>query len=220
MTAPAMALEDGEPAAGPWEVVAVAELADRLLEAGGSPAGRPCVLAVDGRGGAGKTRLAEALVSHVPRTAVVHTDDLAWHESFFGWTETLVDDVLRPVHAGRAVDLRPRAWVERGRTGSIVVPTGLDVLVVEGCGVVQRALAPWLDASVWMQVDRHEAHRRLLARDGDAPDQLRLIEEWDAEERPLRLQEQPWRSATVVVATAPAGVPVPPGHVAVAPPVR
>ena len=43
-----------------------------------------------------------------------------------------------------------------------------------------------------------EPHRRLLARDGDAPDRLRLVEERDAE-RPLRLRARPWRHVTVVV---------------------
>lgn len=215
-----MSLHPGEPAAGPWRVVPVAALAEQLMAAAGAPERRPRIIAIDGRGGAGKTRLAERLAAGVPRSGTVHTDDLAWHHSFFGWTAMLAEHVLEPLRRGEAVDLRPPAWVERGRPGSITVPGGLDAVWVEGTGIVRRRLAPLLDASVWMQVDRHEAEGRLLARDGSSPAQLQLIADWDREERPLLLAEQPWAHATVVVAAGSTLVPTPPDHVAIAPPVR
>jgi hypothetical protein len=215
-----MVLEEGEPLAGPWEVIPVSALAERLMAAAGAPSGRPRIIAVDGRGGAGKTRLADALAAHVPQSATVHTDDVAWHHSFFGWGEIMAAHVLEPLRAGEAVDYRPPGWIDKGRPGSIALPRGLDAVWIEGCGSIRRQLAPFVDASVWMQVDRHEAERRLLARDGDSQAQLQLIEAWDREERPFRLQEQPWKHATVVVAAGSALVQTPPGHVAVAPPVR
>lgn len=219
MTTESMALEQGEPPAGPWRVVPLNALAEQLMTAAGSPGGRPRIIAIDGRGGAGKTRLAEQLLACVPRSAAVHTDDLAWHQSFFGWAGMLADHLLEPLRAGAAVDYRPPAWAERGRPGSIAVPAGLDVVWVEGSGVLRRELAPLLDASVWMQVDRREAERRLLARDGDSPAQLQLIEDWAREEHPLMLEEQPWKHATVVVAAGSALVHTPPAHVAIAAPV-
>ena len=202
MATQGIALGAGEPPGGPWEVVPVSALAEQLITAAGVPQGRPRISGIDGRGGAGKTRLAQAMAAHVPRSAVVHTDDVAWHHSFFGWAGLMATHVLEPLRAGEAVDYRPPGWVDRGRQGSIALPRGLDAVWFEGCGIVRRELAPLLDCSVWMQVDRHEAERRLLARDGDSPAQLQLIEEWDREEGPLRLREQPWRHATVLVAAA------------------
>ncbi len=128
--------------------------------------------------------------------------------------------MLGPLRAGGPVDYRPPGWIDKGRPGSIALPRGLEAVWVEGCGIIRRQLAPFVDASVWMQVDRHEAERRLLARDGSTEAQLQLIEAWDREERPLRLQEQPWKHASVVVAAGSALVHTPPEHVAVAPPVR
>ena len=52
---------DGEPAAGPWHVEPVEEFARQLLGSAGSPAGRPAVVAVDGRSGSGKTTVSERI---------------------------------------------------------------------------------------------------------------------------------------------------------------
>ena len=41
------------------------------------------IIAIDGRSGSGKTTLASALVEVLPEAFVVHTDDVAWHHSFF-----------------------------------------------------------------------------------------------------------------------------------------
>lgn len=209
----------GEPAAGPWQVVPLGGLVARLHAAAGAPAGRPRVVAVDGRGGAGKTTLVQRLQALVPRSAVVHTDDIAWHHAFFDWADLLAEHVLQPLHRGEAVDHRPRAWQERGRAGSVRVPADLQTVWVEGTGVLRRALAPLLDASVWVQVDQAEAGRRLLGRDGDEEAQRRFVEDWEREERPFLQAQRPWSRATVVVAGSPVAHGVPGGHVAVSPPV-
>jgi hypothetical protein len=43
------------------------------------------VIAIDGRGGADKTTLAERLRKVVPNSAIIHTDDIAWNHAYFGW---------------------------------------------------------------------------------------------------------------------------------------
>ncbi|MEU4745483.1 hypothetical protein AB0G02_34165, partial [Actinosynnema sp. NPDC023658] len=163
-----MRLHPGEPETADWRVITLLDAVRRLRAASPDVTGRPRVIAIDGRGGAGKTTLAERLRAVVPRSAVVHTDDVAWHHAYFDWGGVLVDHVLRPVHRGEAVDFRPDAWIARGRPGSITVPAGVDVVWVEGTGVIREELMPWLDASVWLQGDLDEQERLLVARDGDS----------------------------------------------------
>ncbi|MGL5850944.1 MAG: hypothetical protein ACRCZD_09210 [Phycicoccus sp.] len=139
----------------------------------------------------------------VPNSAVVHTDDIAWNEAYFDWGALLADNVLRPLHRGEAVSFRPPAWIAHDRPGSITVPTSADVVWVEGTGVVREELAPWLDASVWVQGDLDEQERRLRARDGDSPEQLEHMVNWLAEEIPFMLREQPWVRATMIVLGSP-----------------
>jgi energy-coupling factor transporter ATP-binding protein EcfA2 len=208
-------LPEGEPDCGPWRAVPVAEVLARLLADRPADLARPWVVAVDGRGGSGKTTLTRALAALAgPGTAVVHTDDVAWHHGFFDWDDMLAEHVLAPARAGEAVRFPPPAWRERGRPGAIEVPVPCALLFVEGCGAARRRLAPLLDAIVWVQSDLAEENRRLLERDGDTPEARAFTADWDAVEVPLLTAEAAWERAAVVVAGTP-DVPPPPGHVAV-----
>src|SRR5680860_403430 len=101
-----IALGDGEPPASPWRVVPIGALISMILEYGPAAAGRPLVVAVDGRAGSGKSTLAEQLCLAHPNASVVHTDDLIGH-SFFGWTEFLIEGVLQPLQIGGAAHYLP-----------------------------------------------------------------------------------------------------------------
>ncbi|SEQ92777.1 hypothetical protein SAMN05216188_106244 [Lentzea xinjiangensis] len=193
-----MRLHPGEAQATGWRVVKLSDVVLRLRQA--APGRRPLVVAVDGRGGAGKSTLAARLQRVVPGSAVVHTDDVAWNQACFDWGELMAEHVLRPLREGGAVEFRPPAWVEHRRSGTIRVPVGVDVVWVEGTGIIREELAPWIDASIWLQGDLDEQERRLVARDGDSPAQRRHVAAWLAEELPFMLAEQPWRKATLVVA--------------------
>jgi hypothetical protein len=195
-----MRLHSGEVEATGWRIEKLTDLAQRLRDASPGIAGRPRLIAIDGRGGSGKTTLAQRLRVTVPRSWTVHTDDVAWNHAFFDWTDVIIENVLRPLHQGEAVQFRPQASVEHGRPGTIDVPAGLDVVWVEGTGIIREQLAPWIDASIWIQGDLHEQERRLVARDGDSPAQQQHIDAWLAEELPLLLREQPWHKATIIVA--------------------
>jgi hypothetical protein len=214
-------LAAGEPAFGPWQVLSLAGLLARILDAAGAPVGRPRLVAVDGRGAAGKTTLATGLRRLVPRSAVVHTDDLAWHEPLFGWGDLLADGVLRPLHGGQALAYRPPQWERRGRAGRIEVPAGLDLVLIEGTGASQRGHTGLLDATVWVQADLVEAERRGIARDiaqgvnGDAEQTVAFWHHWMAAELEFLARERPWERACAVVHGTPQGT-LPPGHVEVA----
>lgn len=195
-----MRLHPGEVEARGWRVATLSDVVQRLRDASPGVVGRPRVIAIDGRGGAGKSMLAERLRTIVPASAVVHTDDVAWHHAYFDWAGLMTENILRPLHRGEAVDFRPPAWIERDRPGVIGVPAGLDVVWVEGTGIIRRELARWTDASIWLQGDLDEQERRLEARDGNAPAQQRHVADWLAEELPLLRREQPWAEATLVAA--------------------
>jgi hypothetical protein len=198
-----------EPDAGPWTPRAFGGLVAELLSLlPAHPAG-PAVLAVDGRSASGKSTLAERIAASVPGSCVVHTDDVAWWESFFGWDRLLAEGVLAPARRGQAVAFRPPAWDARGRVGAVEVPAGTALVVVEGVGASRRSLLGLVDASVWVQCDEAEARRRGVERDGGDAAAEAFWDEWDAEEVPFLADDRPWeRAAAVVCGTPPlAGVP-------------
>ncbi|MEU4624938.1 hypothetical protein AB0G04_33815 [Actinoplanes sp. NPDC023801] len=212
-----MRLHPGETAATGWRVTTVSDALRRLHAASPGVTGRPRVFAIDGRGGAGKTTLAERFRGPAPDSAVVHTDDVAWHHACFDWADLLIEKILEPLHRGTAVNFLPDAWIRHDRPGSITVPAGAGVVWVEGTGVIRDRLAPWLDATIWMQGDLDEQERLLTARDGDSPAQREHVANWLAEELPFLARERPWERATMIVAgPPPAGLD--PDSVVVAPP--
>jgi hypothetical protein len=220
----ALQLAAEEPEAGPWH----AELLSTLIEAtirrgpGDVAPSRPVVLAVDGRSNAGKTTLAARIGGAVPGSAVVHTDDIAWRHSRFGWADLLIDGILEPVHQGRAVSYRPPRWAEHGRDGSIEVPAGCPLLVVEGDGAGRQEAADLIDALIWVQSDEREAGRRVLTRIGK-PDEAPTIwhhREWMAEEIPFNTAQRTWERADVIVCGTPQISCDPVTEIVVAPPLR
>jgi hypothetical protein len=226
----ALQLAPEEPEAGPWRV----ELLSTVIEAtirprsGKAISGRPFVLAVDGRSNAGKTTLAARIGRVVPGSVVVHTDDIAWEHSRFGWADLLIEGVLVPAHQGRAVSFRPPRWAEHGRAGSIKVPVGCPLLIVEGDGAGRNEAAHLLDALIWVQSDEREAGRRSLARSGgpDAMDMANMPADgsppaqdaWMAEEIPFNAAQRTWERADVIVCGTPDLPCDPVTEVVVAPP--
>jgi len=177
-------------------------------------AGRPFVLAIDGRSSGGKTTLSRQIVDTAPGTAVVHTDDIAWYHSMFGWADLAVE-LLVPVRRGEPIAYRTPAWDAHGRPGAIVVPAGSPLLVLEGVGSSRRELAHLVDASIWVQSDLHEAERRNTERVLAEEVTRQVQDDWMAQEVPFLADDRPWERAAIIVAGTPSQ-PLPPGHVLVA----
>ncbi|MEU4220751.1 hypothetical protein [Actinoplanes sp. NPDC026623] len=202
-----MELGPGEPAAGPWRVEPMADFARSVGEAAGTPTGRPRIIAVDGRGGGGKTALAERLRQRMRSAAVVHSDDVAWGHSRFGWDDLMIAGVLEPLRAGRPVAYRPPGWDRDVREGRIELDRNASTVIIEGVGVSRRTLAPLIDVVIWIQSDFAEARRRGLLRDmaelhRQEAEAERLWDEWAAEEVPFLEEDRPWQRAHFIVGTA------------------
>ena len=118
-----MKLVQEEPEAGPWRVQPIRDFAAALLDRGQGTGKGAVVVGIDGRSSAGKSTLARRIAEARPGTSVVHTDDVAWNQSRFGWTDLLVDGVLEPLRRGQPVSFRPGAWPHGWRRSSRSLPT-------------------------------------------------------------------------------------------------
>jgi hypothetical protein len=212
----AVRLYPEEPAAGPWTVKPLAEVVASAV--GVWPSGRPALVAVDGRSSAGKTTLAAMLCETTDSALVVHTDDIAWRHSVFGWGGLIAHGVLVPARRGETVSYRPPAWDLVGRPGAIEVPTGTRLLIVEGVGAGRQELAAHFDGIIWVQSDLDQAlardQKRVAAGEISAEDYA----DWMAQERPFQADQQTWARAQLIVC-GPVLADLPHGHVMVAAPV-
>jgi hypothetical protein len=196
-----------EPAAGPWHAERLTAVAAGMMRLGHDRGAyrRPVVLAIDGRSSAGKTTLAGRLQDVVAGSAIVHTDDVAWWYSRFGWAELLIDNVLIPARSGRRVSYRPPPWDERKRQGAIEVPLGCPLLIIEGVGAARRECAHLIDVAIWVQSDERETERRNLSRLGQ-PDGLPTEQDhrqWMTEEIPFQAGQRPWERADLIICGTP-----------------
>ncbi len=226
----ALQLAPEEPEAGPWRVVLLSTVVNAVTRRrpDQSGAGRPAVLAIDGRSNNGKTMLAARISELVPGAVVIHTDDIAWEHSRFGWVGLLMDGILVPVHHGQAVSYRPPRWEEHGREGSLEVPEGCPLLIIEGDGAGCREVAHLIDTVIWVQADERETGRRAAARAAhppaadlaNSPAGGAPFDEdgWMAEEKSFNTAQRTWERAGLVVCGTPQIPYHPSTEIVIAPP--
>jgi uridine kinase len=153
-----------------------------------------CIVAVDGRGGAGKTSLADRLASELA-APVIHTDDFASWENPTDWWPDLIAEALQPLAAGKPARFRPTTWGDTERELVEIEPS--DFVILEGVTASREAFRPYLAFSIWIETPRELRLRRGLERDGEQA--LPLWQAWmDAEDRYVE-RERPAERADCVL---------------------
>lgn len=155
------------------------------------------LIAIDGWGGAGKSRLAAQLEKRLPSVAVVHTDDFAGpQQPSWDWPR-FAREVLGPLLSDRPAHFQRYDW-NRDQLGEWQeVPTG-GTVIVEGISSSRRELGPVWDLTIWVECSRELRLRRGIERDGEA---LRWKWEtvWMPEEEAYVRAQDPIGRADVVV---------------------
>jgi uridine kinase len=168
------------------------------LQGAPARAGRTRVVAIDGRSGAGKTRLAAELSAELG-AGVVSLEDL-----YGGWDGlehgigVLVSEVLEPLAAGRAARVPRYDWVARAWAEPAVLEPP-EVLIVEGAGAAARRAAVFESLLVWLQAPAAVRKQRALARDGEtfAP----YWDMWAAQEDAMLARDRTPERADLVIDT-------------------
>jgi uridine kinase len=130
-------------------------------------AGSTTVLAIDGRGGSGKTTLAERLARALD-APVLHMDDL-----YPGWdglaaaAPLLREWILEPLARDGTARYRRFDWALDAYGAWVEVPPS-DTLVVEGCACGSRVVAPYLSMLLWVEAPNAVRFARGMERDGEA----------------------------------------------------
>jgi hypothetical protein len=126
--------------------------------------------------------------------------------------------------AARICDMVP----EHGREGSIDVPAGCPLVIIEGDGAGRREVAPLIDTLIWVQADEREAGRRAAARAANPPAADLANKDpsgapfdedgWMAEEIPFNAAQRTWERADVIVCGTPETPHDPSTEIVIAPP--
>jgi uridine kinase len=135
------------------------------------------LVAIDGRGGSGKSSLAEALSKSALAAQVVHVDDFPYRASEYPFhpsgTQTrvnldrLIADVLLPLRAGkRAVYKRTPWWIAQVAHPEVeLATTPGNTVIVEGCYVLHPKSRGLFDIRMWVECPTSLGVERALVRD-------------------------------------------------------
>lgn len=154
------------------------------------------VIAIDGRGGAGKSSLARSVVARLPRSAHLEHDwfhlpkDQVSPARRFDH-ERLIAQVLAPFRRGaRSLSFLRYNWgylagTPDGYHETPITISDVDVLVLEGCDSLHPTLVPHLDLRIWLDTPPDVALERGMRRDieeyGLDPDRVRAAwAEWSS----------------------------------------
>ena len=170
----------------------------RLACAAPPRAGATRVVLVDGRSGAGKTRLAAELAAGL-EAPVVELEFLypGWDGLEAGVT-LLVDEVLAPLAAGERVLVPRWDWRRRRYVEPWELPPS-PLVVIEGVGAGARASAAYGSLLVWVDAASEVRRKRALARDGTL--YVGQWERWAAQEEAHLARERTPERADLVVDT-------------------
>lgn len=184
------------------EFEAVRKLAD-------AAAGRRGVtlIAIDGKGGSGKSSLGRALAGHFPDAIVIEMDDFylprrerAVKPSVPGQNydrDRLISQVLKPLHARKDGRYQRYDWnADALAEWHVVRATGL--VIVEGVYSTSTPLRPYFDLRIWVEASYDTRLRRGLLRDGEEMRSM-WVDQWMPAEDAYASIERPAEQAHLIV---------------------
>jgi len=130
------------------------------------------IIAIDGPAGAGKTTLAEHLASALSlkyKVQVIHMDDLynGWVDAFDHHLSHALIAIANAHTSQEKISISRYNWHDGAYSPAVEIPQA-DLLIFEGVGSSQSAIRECLTATIWLEIDREQGLKRVIARDGAA----------------------------------------------------
>lgn len=125
------------------------------------PRQKTTLIAIDGRGGSGKTTLALLIKRTFPNVRIITMDDFYDKEIEKIDEKLLEKQVLKPLSKNL-----PATYMEFDgkETKPRTIEPG-DILVIEGVYSTHSSLENYYDLKIWVEASIQDANRRVLARD-------------------------------------------------------
>ncbi len=168
------------------------ELLNKIKEV--KPKHNTILIGIDGRGGAGKSTLANKLKEGLEKCQIIQMDDFYLpsgkrtraEDYNFDWKRLEVE-VLLPLTSEATSKYQIYDWGKDELGEWQDVQTG-GIVIIEGCYSIRFELLKYYDLTIWIEIDRDKAIERGIKRDIDneKPADIEVkIEQWKNDFQPL-----------------------------------
>ncbi len=163
---------------------------------------RTAWIGIDGMGASGKSTFADQLARDLPGAEIIRIDDFA-RPDLPGWERRrFVDQVVRPISAGRPGRYQRWDWARNAGAEWVDVPTGVPI-IVEGVSSTDVRLGIHWDFTVWLDAPAELRLQRARARDGETMMDRWLTDWMPSEDAYVAAQAPQNRVDLIIDATQP-----------------
>lgn len=168
------------------------------------------LIAIDGRGGSGKSSLAAKLLELDPSFQIIHIDSFpaTKEENPFHplgtqtriSTSRILSSALIPLSRGQEARYTPTPWwIEQPRIEEEIIITPNKTVLVEGCYSLLPEFRDFYDLKIWLECSTTTARERALNRDGGEKDRQVWEEVYIPNEESYIKIHKPQRVAEVII---------------------
>jgi uridine kinase len=161
------------------------------------------LIAIDGRGGSGKTALANLLSKKLDAT-VIHTDDFAGQNNQEDWHQSIISNILKPIARGeRTLNYERISWWNGHNPQPVRNQSATAVLFLEGVSALRDEFRPFISFAIFVDTPADICRARGLERDKSQTktrnELSALWGRWAAEEEAYFGRDNPMEFANLVV---------------------
>lgn len=168
-----------------------------------NPKNNTVMIAIDGRGGAGKTTLANFLAVKLG-AEVIHTDDFAdWNTPLEWWPE-VITKVFAPIsNNATTLSYQPTSWWPDVTKAPIVDMPVSAVMILEGTTSTRKEFDAYIDIRIFVDTPADMCFERGVNRDvmngRDAEIATKKWKDWITAENQYFLYDNPKEKANIII---------------------
>lgn len=178
---------------------------EALLTSKKPKVGNTLFIAIDGRGGSGKTTLAALLMKKL-NAQLIQTDDFASWDNPYDWSQLLIERVFEPIKNGAKTLNYPRSkWWENHQPEPVVDQAVTDIMILEGVSSLRKEFRDYISIGIFVNTPREICLQRGIERDinndtGKTEAEIAAMwEKWAADEDEYTNRDKPQEYADIVI---------------------
>lgn len=155
------------------------------------------LIAIDGRGGSGKSTFTDELKKRLENVTIVRLDDFDYPAD----RKRLLEQVIKPLKSGERAKYQRYDWGTKQLEEWNEIPPG-EIVIIEGVSALHELLNEYYDLRIWIECPAEVGFKRGLKRDRevynvDTTDQW--INEWMPEEEKYISIHNPQQKADMII---------------------